>query len=206
MKKQAVALLMSAALVSTFATNAAFAKAPDRQVGSYSQTTPTIQPEDSFTVYEANGFISNTAYGVASYVDTKYHLNHRADITVPSGVTATYEFSQTIQQTSTRQHTWSGGISGSMTIAQIANVDAFVSYNYVSSTTMTYSKGYKSNLNVSSPGTYTAYWYNEAQVYNIYGKWWGYTYDAPSTRKQLTRYLSDVKEPKQWENIEVIKK
>ncbi|TCP52711.1 hypothetical protein EV586_10886 [Tumebacillus sp. BK434] len=205
MKKQAVAVLMSVALISTFSTTAAFAKEADRKVGSYSQPTKVVQPEDSFVVYEANGYVSGSTYGTPSYVDLKYYLNHRADISVPSGVTATYEFSQTVTSTSYRQHTVDAGVKASGSIA-VVDIEGHIKYTYQNSTTMTYTKGTKSNINVSAPGSYTVYWYNEAQVYTLYCKWWGYTVDAPNTRKQITRIAGEVREPKQWENIDVVKR
>lgn len=159
----------------------------------------------------ANSFISYSSYipnsVTARFTDyNNYHkLFWNSSVTLPAGVSYTYEWYQTVSNTDTRTHAVDAGARAQGGNKFLAEIEGHINYNYQKQSEIKIEAGQKSSIGFLQPGSYNMNWYMKAKKYDLNTKWYGYTVDAPSTQKVLDRYSGSVVEPTPYLNVDIKK-
>ena len=164
-----------------------------------------IAPLSSFIKYEANGY-AGEARGVRLGWDDDFMLFHHTSFELPSGVTSKYTWERTVSKTNYSSHTFDQGARAQGGVKFITELEGHFNYTYEKQKLVTVTSGTKSETEITQPGYYELDFYLKANVYDIYGKWWGTTIDRQTERRKLDRYLGTFKEATDFLHLRATKR
>lgn len=167
----------------------------------YSTLSQPIMARGSFITY--GKAVPETITAIQNGWYKKHTYFHATSISIPSGVSTTYTWEQTVTKDSERGFTVGGGIRAQGGVKFIAELEVHVDGEYSSIETLTINSGQTSSITANSEGSYFATWYMMAKRYNIYSKWEAYTIDKPNDKKIVKRYVAEVLEPTTALHLEV---
>ncbi|MGN7479842.1 hypothetical protein ACTHOQ_18645 [Solibacillus silvestris] len=176
----------------------------NKDVTNKSNKDEIVAPLSSFIKYEANGY-AGSPRGVRLGYDDKFMLFHHTSFELPTGVTSKYTWERTVSKTNYSSHTFDQGARAQGGAKFIAELEGHFNYTYDKQKSVTVTAGTKSETDITIPGYYELDFYLKANVYDVYGQWWGTTIDRPNERRKLERYLGTYKEPTDFMHLRATK-
>lgn len=164
-----------------------------------------ISPQSSTVVYEANGY-AGSPRGMRIGYNDKYMLFHNTSVQIPDGVNQTYTWERTVTKTSSSSNAFESGARAQGGVKFITELEGHINNTYTKSKTVTITQGTKSQTSITKAGYYELNFYLKANIYDMYGSWWGYTVDQPNVRKKIDRYLGQVYEATDFMHLAVTKR
>ncbi len=163
-----------------------------------------IDPAGSFVVWTKDGYVFGSTYTEYHTLDDQSEWFWNDSCFIPSGVTYTYVWEQTVSHTLYQETDLSAEVKASAS-SIVASIESKVASSLVASETIQHTVGTTSTITVNEPGYWEINWYHKAKIYNVYGYWRGTTIDDHTERPML-RFLGRASEPTPWEHKVVIKR
>lgn len=163
-----------------------------------------VEPLSSFIKYEANGYVGSPR-GVRLGYDDSFLLFHHTSFELPSGVNTKYTWEREVTKTNQSSHTFDVGARGQGGVKFITELEGHFNYTYDKQKSVTVKAGTKSETEITEPGYYLLDFYLKANIYDVYGQWWGTTIDRPNERRKLERYLGTYKEATDFMHLRATK-